>query len=112
VFAVYVDVRYETKGLFAPDMLDNSRSYREFIGYVIVTKNSTMELTINETLRHSIDVVVSSSFVLSLRLLQQHFVFSSFSVKAGKISLGAKRQIEASSYLRNKMLISLLAIRF
>jgi len=62
VFSVFVDVRYETKGTFTPGTLDNARSYREFNGYVIVAKNSTMELTINETLHHHIYVVVLSSF--------------------------------------------------
>ena len=64
VFAVYVDVRYETKGTFSPDMLDNSRSYREFIGYVVVAKSSTLELTVNETLLNHISVVVLSVFIL------------------------------------------------
>ena len=70
VFAVFLDVRYETKGTFTPDTLDNARSYREFNGYVIVAENSTMELTISETLRHHIYVVVISSFAGYLRLLQ------------------------------------------
>ena len=62
MFAVFLDVRYETKGTFTPDMLDNARSYREFNGYVIVAKNSTMELTISGTLQNHIYVVVLSSF--------------------------------------------------
>ena len=62
MFVVYVDVRYETKGTFTPDVIYSSRPYREFIGYVIVAKSSTMELTINEPLRHFIRVVVLSDF--------------------------------------------------
>jgi len=56
--AVYVDVRYETKGTFTPDVMYRSHSFREFIGYVIVAKDSTMELIINEPLRHFIYVLV------------------------------------------------------
>ena len=64
MFAVFLDVRYENKGTFTPDMLDNARSYREFNGYVIVAKNSAMELTISDTLCHPIYVVVLSSFAV------------------------------------------------
>jgi len=64
VFAVFLDVRYETKGTFTPGTLDNARSYREFNGYIIVAKNSTMELTISGTLRSRIYVVVLSSFAV------------------------------------------------
>jgi len=64
VFAVYVDVRYEAKGTFSPDVKYNSHSYREFNGYVIVAKNSNMELTINEPLRHFITVVVLFNFFI------------------------------------------------
>jgi len=69
MFAVYVDVRYEAKGTFLPDVKYNSHSYREFNGYVIVAKNSNMELTINEPLRHSIHVVVLCNLHFYLRLL-------------------------------------------
>ena len=58
VFAVFMDVRYETKGTFSPSLKYNSRSYREFIGYVIVAKDSTLELTINKPLLHFIHVLV------------------------------------------------------
>ena len=72
VFAVYVDVRYETKGTFSPDVKYKSQSFREFNGYVFVAKNSTMKLTINEPLHNFIYVVVLSSFCMSyLRLLHQ-----------------------------------------
>lgn len=77
--AVYVDVRYETKGTFSPHEKYTSHSYREFIGYVIVAKNSTMQLSVRETLRHWILVVVLSSLhtFLSLNsapfIIQQHF---------------------------------------
>ena len=71
MFIVYVDIRYETKGIFTPSTVPNSNSYREFVCYVIVAKNSTMELTVNETLRHHIYVVVLSfCFCLSLREIQ------------------------------------------
>ena len=64
MFAVYVDVRYETKGMFTLATLFNSTSYREFIGYVIVAKNSTIVLDIGEADQQLIYVTVFSSFVL------------------------------------------------
>jgi len=65
VFAVYVDVRYETKGTFSPGVKYKIHSFREFIGYVIVTKYSIMELTVSEPLHHFINVVVLSSFIFN-----------------------------------------------
>jgi len=53
-----MDVRYETKGTFTPSEKCNSRSYREFIGYIIVAGNSTVQLTISQPLHHPIYVVV------------------------------------------------------
>jgi len=58
VFAAFMDVRYETKGTFTPSAKYSSRSYREFIGYVIVARDSTLHLTVNESLRHFIHVLV------------------------------------------------------
>jgi len=65
LFAVYVDVRYETKGTFLPGVKYKIRSFREFIGYVIVAKYSIMELTVSEPLHHFIHVVVLSSFIFN-----------------------------------------------
>jgi len=56
VFAVYVDVRYETKGMFSLDMLYNSGLHREFIGYVLVPESSTIKLFTNSS--QLIEVVV------------------------------------------------------
>jgi len=56
VFVVYVDVRYETKGMFSLDMLYNSGLHREFIGYVLVPESSTIELLTNSS--QLIEVVV------------------------------------------------------
>jgi len=65
VFAVYVDVRYETKGTFSPGVKYQIHSFREFIGYVIAAKHSTIELTISEPVQHFIHVVVLSSFIFN-----------------------------------------------
>ena len=59
-----MDVRYETKGLFTLATLFSSTSYREFIGYVVVARNSTIVLDINEADRQLIYVTVFSSLVL------------------------------------------------
>jgi len=69
VLAVYVDVRYEHKGLFTLAMLFNSSSYREFVGYVVVAKNSTILFDVYKPDRQLIYVTVLSAFVLQFRLV-------------------------------------------
>jgi len=71
VFAVYVDVRYETKGLFKLAALFNTISYREFIEYVIVATNSTIVLDVYEADRQliSVTVIFSKRQRITLRLL-------------------------------------------
>ena len=65
MFAVYVDVRYETKGLFTLALLFNSSAYREFVGYVIVAKNSVIVLDINQADRQLIYITVFSNLFLT-----------------------------------------------
>ena len=77
MFAVYVDVKYENKGVFTPDVLRKSHSLREFIGYIVVAEDSLVNLTINGTLRDSIYVVVFPSFV-----------FARFSITDARNSIG------------------------
>jgi len=102
LFAVYMDARYETKGIFAPNMLDNSRSYREFIGYVIVAENSTMKLTYNETLSHFIDIVVSSSFVIFFPTFATKFCIQQFQCEiVDKVS---RRKMQSRRKLSNVMI--------
>lgn len=64
VFAVYVDVRYETKGVFGVALLFNSSSYREFVGYVIVPKNSTIAVDIDQADRQLVHITVFARFIL------------------------------------------------
>jgi len=60
MFAVYVDVRYESKGVFSLAKLFNSSSYREFVGYVDVSKNSTIAVDIDQADRQLVYVTVFS----------------------------------------------------
>ena len=115
MFAVYVDVRYETKGTFSPDMLDNSRSYREFIGYVIVGKSSTLELTVNETLLNRIFVVVLSVLKCLYSLTSSIFVIHQSQHDIEKIQSKKDAKLTASLVRPNdniKMTLIMLTLVF